>query len=69
MVRLTATLEQASDGSWTALAVIGEHSILGDGDTREEAIESLRKGAEALFEYLKREGQPLPLLVSIEVPS
>jgi hypothetical protein len=39
MVRLTATVEQASESTFTAVAVIGEHSILGTGDTKEAAIE------------------------------
>jgi predicted RNase H-like HicB family nuclease len=67
MVRLTATVEQASDSTFTAVAVIGEHSILGTGDTKEAAIEDLREGAEGLFEYLKSKGQPLPQLASVEV--
>jgi len=67
MVTLTATVEQADDGSFTSLAVIGEHSILGTGDTKETAIADLREGAKALFEYLEQTGQPLPQLVNVEV--
>jgi predicted RNase H-like HicB family nuclease len=67
MVKLTATVERASDGTFTAVAVIGEHTIIGDGNTKEAAIADLREGAEGLFEYLKQEGKPLPQLVSIEV--
>ena len=70
MVRLTATLERAGDGTWTA-AVIGEHTVLGTGATREAALNDLRNGVSALFDCLKSEGKPLPEssieLVSIEV--
>jgi predicted RNase H-like HicB family nuclease len=70
MVRLTATVERAGDGTWTA-AVIGEHTVLGTGVTREDALNDLRSGISALIDYLKSEGQPLPQssieLVSIEV--
>jgi predicted RNase H-like HicB family nuclease len=70
MVRLTATVERAGDGTWTA-AVIGEHTVLGTGVTREDALNDLRSGISALIGYLKSEGQPLPQssieLVSIEV--
>jgi predicted RNase H-like HicB family nuclease len=70
MVRLTATLERAGDGTWTA-AVIGEHTVLGTGVTREDALNDLRSGISALIDYLKSEGQPLPQssieLVNIEV--
>jgi hypothetical protein len=44
MAKLTATVEQAEDGSWTAALTIGDHMILGDGSTKEEAIENLREG-------------------------
>jgi predicted RNase H-like HicB family nuclease len=47
-----ATIEQAEDGSWTASAHVNEHLVLGDGDTKEEAIEDVRKGLESLVEYL-----------------
>jgi predicted RNase H-like HicB family nuclease len=63
---LTATIEQAEDGSWTAVAVLGEHTIIGDGDTKDAAIADLRNGAAALFEYLKSEGK-LPEVVGVEV--
>ena len=70
MVKLTATVERAGDGTWTA-AVIGEHTVLGTGATREEALSDLRSGVSALIDYLKSEGKPLPQssieLVSIEV--
>jgi predicted RNase H-like HicB family nuclease len=70
MVKLTAMLEQAGDGSWTA-ALVGEHTVLGTGDTREEALADLRQGIEGLVDHLKRKGEPLPQsgieLVTIEV--
>jgi predicted RNase H-like HicB family nuclease len=43
MTKITATVEQAGDGSWTA-SVIGKHIVLGTGDTKEAAIENLREG-------------------------
>lgn len=71
MVKLTATIEQGADGTFIAVAVIGHDTIIGDGDTREEAIADLRKGAKTLFEYRKSKGesfpQPLTELVSVEV--
>ena len=70
MVKLTATVERAGDGTWTA-AVMGEHTVLGTGATREEALTDLRSGVSTLIDYLKSEGKPLPQssieLVSIEV--
>ena len=70
MVRLTAMVEPAEDGTWSA-SVIGEHSVLGTGATREEALADLREGVAGLLDYLKSEGKPLPQssieLVSIEV--
>ena len=70
-MKLTATLEKASDGTYTAVAIIGEHTIIGDGETRDEALSSLRNGVSSLVEYLKSEGEPLLRssveLVSIEV--
>jgi hypothetical protein len=65
MAKFTATIEQAGDGSWTTLAVIGEHSILGNGNTKEETIESLRKGVVSLVEYLKSKGKTLPEVVDV----
>ena len=66
MAKFTATVEQAGDGSWTA-AIIGEHTILGTGATRDEAISNLRQG---IIGELAR-GGPLPQysieLVDIEV--
>jgi predicted RNase H-like HicB family nuclease len=63
-------VEQARDGSWSA-CVVGEHTILGQGDTKEQAIDDLRNGIAGLIEYLKETGQPVPSvsveLVSIEV--
>ena len=71
MAKYTATVEQASDGSWSALAVIGDYSFLGDGDTRQAAIDSLCEGIAGEAAYLKSKGQTLPAptmeVVSIEV--
>ncbi len=70
-MKLTATLEPAEDGSWTASMIDGDNLVLGTGDTRDEALADLRKGIETLIEYLKSEGKSLPEssieLVSIEV--
>lgn len=66
-MNLTATIERAEDGSYTATAVVGEHTVIGDGETRDEAVSSLRAGAIALVEHLKAEGKPLPQLVTVEV--
>jgi predicted RNase H-like HicB family nuclease len=70
MVKLTAMVEQAGDGSWTA-AVVGEHSVLGTGATKDEALADLRRGVAGLIEYLKAQGEALPQsaieLVNIEV--
>lgn len=66
-MRLTATIEQGSDGTFTAVSVVGEHTIIGEGDTGVEAIENLREGAVALFTHLKSEGKPLPEIVGVEV--
>ena len=70
-MKVTATVEKASDGTFTAVTVIGEHTIIGDGDTRDEALSSLRDGVSSLVDYLKSEGEPLLRstieLVSIEV--
>jgi len=69
MVTLTGTVERApEDGTYTAIAVIGEHTILGDGYTKDEAIEDLRRGAIVFFEYLKSKNQSLPEIVTIDVP-
>ncbi|MCL2661128.1 MAG: hypothetical protein FWD64_11520 [Acidobacteriaceae bacterium] len=48
-------LEQAGDGTWTA-AIVGEHSVLGTGQTKESAVEDLRRGVTGLMEYLKTKG-------------
>jgi predicted RNase H-like HicB family nuclease len=70
MAKFAAIVEQASDGSWSA-SVVGEHTVLGQGSTREEAIGDLRRGIAGLIEYLKETGQPVPVMttevVSIEV--
>ena len=71
MATFTATVEQGEDGSWTA-ALPGEKDlVLGDGDTKDEAIEDLRRGLIGLIEDLKKKGEPLPQssieIVSIEV--
>ena len=56
MVEFPAMVEEAGDGTWTA-ASVGEHSVLGTGASREEALEDLRKGVAGLVEYLKRNPQ------------
>jgi predicted RNase H-like HicB family nuclease len=70
MARFTATVEQAGDGTWTA-AMIGEHTVLGTGATKDEALDDLRKGVSGLIEHLKANGmvlQPSSVeIVSIEV--
>ena len=53
MVEFPAMVEQAGDGTWTA-AIVEEHSVLGTGASREEALEDLHKGVAGLVEYLKR---------------
>jgi hypothetical protein len=45
-------IEQAGDGSWTA-AIIGENTVLGTDDTRDEALDDLRKSLVVLIGYLK----------------
>jgi predicted RNase H-like HicB family nuclease len=70
MARFTATLEQAGDGTWTA-AVLGEHSVLGTGATKDAALDDLRRGIVGLIDYLKSKGKPVPQssieLVNIEI--
>jgi hypothetical protein len=45
MITLTGTVERVpEDGTYTAVAVIGGDTIIGDGYTKEEAIEDLRRG-------------------------
>jgi len=70
MVKFTAMVEQAGDGTWTA-AVVGKHSVLGTGATKEEALGDLRRGVVTLIEFLKEKGEPFPEssieLVSIEI--
>ncbi|HSU19254.1 MAG TPA: type II toxin-antitoxin system HicB family antitoxin [Acidobacteriaceae bacterium] len=70
-MRLTATLEQAEDGTWTAAVFGVEDIILGTGPTREEALSNLRDGVTGLVDCLKSEGKQLPQssveLVSIDV--
>jgi predicted RNase H-like HicB family nuclease len=53
MVEFPAMVEQAGNGTWTA-AIVAEHSVLGTGASKEEALEDLRKGVAGLVEYLKR---------------
>lgn len=67
MVTLTATVERAEDGTYTVLALIGEHTIIGNGDSKVAAIEDLRRGAATLFEYLRSTKQSLPEIVIIDV--
>jgi predicted RNase H-like HicB family nuclease len=70
MAKFIATVEQAEDGSWTA-AVIGEHTVLGTGDSRDAALDNLRDGIRGLLDYLKSKGLPEPVetreFVNVEV--
>ena len=70
-MKVTARLERAGDGSWTASMMDGDNIVLGAGNTRDEALADLRSGIELLLESLKSEGKSLPEssieLVSIEV--
>jgi predicted RNase H-like HicB family nuclease len=70
MAKFTAMIEQAGDGTWTA-AVVGEHSVLGTGATRDAALDDLRKGVAGLIDYLKSKGEQIPQssieFVNIEV--
>jgi predicted RNase H-like HicB family nuclease len=59
MAKFVAMVEQASDATWTA-SVIGEHTVLGTGETKEAAIDDLRDGIVSLQRYLKSKGQTLP---------
>jgi predicted RNase H-like HicB family nuclease len=59
MTKFIAAVEQAQDGSWTA-AVIGEHTVLGTGISKEDALDNLRDGVQGLMEYLAAKGLPLP---------
>lgn len=47
------TVEQASDGTWTA-SVTGEQAMLGTGDTKVEALRDLRHNLEAAQGSLKK---------------
>jgi predicted RNase H-like HicB family nuclease len=68
MAKFTATIEQAGDGSWTAALFGNKDIVLGTGDTRDEALDDLRKGLVALIGYLKEKGESL-LQSSVEVVS
>jgi predicted RNase H-like HicB family nuclease len=63
MAKFAAMVEQASDGTWSA-CVVGEHTVLGQGATHEEALEDLRRGIAGLIEYLKETGQPVPVMTT-----
>lgn len=68
MMKITATLERAGDGSWTASTYIGEKNlVLGTGDTRDAALNDLSKGVQDFVEYLKDKGEPMPDLYAVEV--
>jgi len=68
MAIFTGTVEQTpEDGSWTASAHIGEHLVLGDGDTREAAIASLEDGLRSWIDYMKGKEESLPQMVTLEV--
>lgn len=58
MAEFKTIVEQASDNSWTA-AVIGEHTVLGTGATRKEALDDLFRGVTALAEYLGEQDKPI----------
>lgn len=67
-MKITATVVQApEDGSWTASAHIGEHLVLGDGDTRDEAVASLRDGLGSWVEYMREKGESLPQMVTLDI--
>jgi predicted RNase H-like HicB family nuclease len=70
MANFTAMVERADDGSWSA-CTIGEHTVLGQGDSKDAALADLRTGLEGLIEYLKETGQSIPVssaeLVNVEV--
>lgn len=66
-MQITATVERAEDGSWTACAHVGDHLILGDGDTQEAAVGSLQDGLRSWVDYLKEKGKSSPQMVTLEV--
>jgi predicted RNase H-like HicB family nuclease len=66
VAKFTATVEQAEDGNWTA-AIIGEHTILGAGATKDEALENLRQGIIGELAYGELLPQSSVELISIEV--
>jgi hypothetical protein len=43
VAKFTAMVEQGADGSWSA-CVVGEHTVPGQGDTKEDALADLRNG-------------------------
>lgn len=59
MAKFIAVIEEAEDSTWSA-SILGEHTVLGTGETKEAAIENLREGILSLQEYLKGKGQSLP---------
>lgn len=59
-MKVTARLERAGDGSWTASMIEGDNIVLGSGETREDALADLRGGLELLLESLRAEGRTLP---------
>jgi hypothetical protein len=67
VMQITATVERAEDGSRTASAHIGEHLVLGDGDTQEEAVASLGDGLRSWVEYQKSKGESLPQMVTLDI--
>jgi predicted RNase H-like HicB family nuclease len=58
MANYTGTLEQAGDGSWTA-AIIGKHTVLGTGSTRDEALRDLQDGVRGVTEHLRHTGETM----------
>lgn len=66
-MQITATVEQFNDGSWTATAHIGDELIIGDGDSQEAAIASLRDGLRSWVTHMKETGATLPQIVILDV--
>lgn len=52
MAKRTAMVEQAWDGTWTAMIIADDALVLGTGHTRREAVTDLRQGIDGTREYL-----------------
>lgn len=59
MVKYTAVLEQADDGSWSAYT-LSPSLVIGVGSSREEAIEDLRTAMSFWLNHMKESGQQVP---------